>query len=711
MRIWMKPLFIAAVATACGIAFAEDVFITVDQFGYRPADTKVAVLRSPQVGFDSALSYTPGNSIQVIESSSGKVVFTGTPALHNGGVTDSSSGDKIWWFDFSAITQGGTYYIQDAADASKKSFPFQVREDVYNNVLKAAVRMLYYQRVGMEKEARYAGADWTDGVNHAQDTRARSFMDSTNASLERDVSGGWFDAGDYNKYTDWNGNYVEALLMAYFDRPKAFTDDYNIPESGNGIPDILDEAWWGLEHLLRIQNDDGSMISVIGESSVSPPSAAKGRTYYGEPNATATYSAAKAFAYGAKMAKIFKGDAYYQKLYNAAEKAFAWAEAHPDSMFFNNDSAQGTIGLAAGQQEVTEENSRLENRLNAALRLYELTGDASYQKLFEDNYSKFPLINWWGDSYRYDQHNMFILYLTLPNPKPDIKANIESKFVSLMNKPGDFMGAFPTDGYRSFSRDYNWGSNGHKSAYGVLFDRLSKLKISGIDSAKYHRAAEEYLHYIHGVNPFGFVYLTNMGSYGASHSIMSIYHKWFEDGSKWDRNPAPGYLAGGPYSDYKWDACCDNQSCGSVRNNQLCFAEERPVGEPHEKMYRDINNSWPMNFWQVTEPSIGYQVKFIHLISKFVEEKGFDPSDPTAIQKVSRLQKIVSVKVSGPELQIDSPEKIQEIRLFDLKDRELLRHSVNGNSVRVALPSLPSGIYFAKVKTVRADVVKKVAVK
>lgn len=705
----MKPFFIAAFATA--LAFAENVFITVDQFGYRPSDTKVAVLRDPQVGFDSALSYTPGNSIRVVESSSGKVVFTGTPALHNGGVTDSSSGDKIWWFDFSAITQDGTYYIQDASNTSKKSFPFQVREDVYNDVLKAAVRMLYYQRVGVAKEARYAGTDWADGINHAQDAKARSFMDSTNASLERDVSGGWFDAGDYNKYTDWNGNYVEALLMAYFDRPKAFTDDYNIPESGNGIPDILDEALWGLEHLLRIQNDDGSMISVIGESSVSPPSAATGRTYYGEPNATAAYSAAKAFAYGAKMAKIFKGDAYYKKLYDAAVKAFAWAEAHPDSMFFNNDSAQGTIGLAAGQQEVTEENSRLENRLNAALRLYELTGEASYKKLFEENYSSFPLIKWWGDSYRYDQHNMFILYLSLPNADPTIKADIESKFVSLMDKPGDFMGAFATDGYRSFSRDYNWGSNGHKSAYGVLFDRLSKLKISGIDSAKYHRAAEEYLHYIHGVNPFGFVYLSNMGSYGASNSIMSIYHKWFEDGSKWDRNPAPGYLAGGPYSDYKWDACCDKQSCGSTRNNQLCFAEERPVGEPHEKMYRDINNGWPMNFWQVTEPSIGYQVKFIHLVSKFVEEKGFDPSDPAAIRKASQLQKSVSVKVSGPELQIDSPEKIREIRLFDLKDRELLRYSVNGNSVRIALPNLPSGIYFTKVKTVRAEIVKRFALK
>lgn len=694
-----------------GVAFAEDVFITVDQFGYRPSDAKVAVLRDPQIGFDSALSYTPGNSIQVVDASSGKVVFSGMPALHGGGAIDSSSGDKIWWFDFGSVTGEGTYYIRDASDTSKKSFPFRVREGVYNDVLKAAVRMLYYQRVGMAKTAPFAEADWTDGINHAQDANARAFMDSTNAALERDVGGGWFDAGDYNKYTDWNGNYVETLLMAYFDRPRAFTDDYNIPESGNGIPDIVDEAFWGLDHLLRIQNADGSMISVIGESQMSPPSAAKGRTYYGEPNATAAYSAAKAFAYGAKAAKLFKGESEYRKLYDAAVKAFAWAEAHPDSMFFNNDETRGTKGLAAGQQEVTDETSRLENRLNAALRLYELTGDASYKRLFEERYAEFPLIRWWGDSYRYDQHNMFILYLSFPDADPEIKADIESKFVSLMNKPSDFMGAFETDGYRSFSRDYNWGSNGHKSAYGVLFDRLSRLKISGIDSAKYHRAAEEYLHYIDGVNPFGFVYLTNMGRYGASKSVMSIYHKWFEDGSKWDRNPAPGYLAGGPYSDYKWDDCCDIQECGSPANNRLCFAEERPIGEPHEKMYRDINNGWPMNFWQVTEPSIGYQVKFIHLVSRFVEERGIDPFDPSSVRKAKLFGESVSVKVSGAELQILSPEKIRNVRLFDLKDREILRRTVGANAVRLALPKLSPGFYFVKIGTVRADIVKRISVR
>lgn len=176
-------------------------------------------------------------------------------------------------------------------------------------------------------------------------------MDSTNASLERDVSGGWFDAGDYNKYTDWNGNYVETLLMAYFDRPKAFTDDYNIPESGNGIPDILDEAWWGLEHLLRIQNDDGSILSVIGESSMSPPSAATGRTYYGEPNATAAYSAAKAFAYGAKMAKIFKGDSSYRKLYNAAVKLSTGPRLTPTRCSSTTIPSKGQSVLPQGSRK------------------------------------------------------------------------------------------------------------------------------------------------------------------------------------------------------------------------------------------------------------------------------------------------------------------------------------------------------------------------
>lgn len=713
---------VAVFALAAESMVGEPVFITVDQFGYRPADTKVAVLRDPQLGYDSMQSYTPGTSISVVDSATGKVVYSGVAVPHNEGKIDTASGDKIWWFDFSSVTSNGTYLVRDDADTAKKSFYFRIKEDVYNDILKAAVRMMFYQRVGFAKEAKYAGAEWADAASHTQDAKARLFTDSTNAALERDVSGGWYDAGDYNKYTDWNGNYVEELLDAYFERPKAFTDDYNIPESGNGIPDVLDEVKWGLDHMLRMLNEDGSVLSVVGEShekadgsAASPPSTAAGRSYYGAPNATATYSAAKAFAYGVKAAKIFWGEEYAKTLETAAIKAFDWAEAHQDSLFFNNDAAHGTKGLAAGQQEQNIDDNektvcvRLHNRVNSALRLYELTGDAKYKKIFEDNYESFPLMRGWGDSYRYEHHMMFLRYFSYPDADATIKQKIVDKIVALMQKPADFAGAFATDGYRAFSRDYNWGSNSHKSGYGVLFSRLAELKVPGIDAKTYSEMAEGYVHYIHGVNPFGMVYMSNMASYGAGKSATMIYHKWFDVTSeKWGVakagaiGPAPGYVPGGANSRYTWDACCDQgeTGCGSKSNHALCFSQEIPVGEPNEKMYRNVNRGWPIAGYELTEPSLGYQTKFIHMLSKFVEEKGGEgplgvetPAVPLA------KNAFVEVRFAGPHLLVNSDVAIREVRVYDLQNREMQRVSVAANSANLDATALRSGVYMVRVTT------------
>ena len=720
-RIIASSLFVSA------SLFAEDVFITVDQFGYRSGDSKVAVLRDPVKGYDSLLSYTPGSVINLIDSASGEVVFSSAPTAFNGGETDTISGDKIWWFDFSSITVPGTYFIQDASDASKKSFNFQIREDIYNDVLKAALRVLYYQRVGMEKDAVYAFEEWADGMNHAQDTKARYFLDSTNASLERDVSGGWFDAGDYNKYTDWNGNYVETLLSAYLERPKAFTDDYDIPESGNGIPDILDEVKWGLDHMLRLQNEDGSVISVIAEDQVSPPSAATGRTYYGAPNATATYSAAKAFAIGAYVAKLIKKQEYSEKLADAAIRAFTWAEAHQDSLFYNNSSDHGTAGLAAGQQEIDPSGddvncARLLNRVEASFRMYELTEDPSYLQIFEENYTRFPLMNGWGDQYRYEQHLMFLRYHSYKDGKADIKSEIETRIVKLMNKSSDFMGAYNSDGYRSFIRDYNWGSNSAKASYGVLYGKLAELGFSGIDAETYKSAAQQYIHYIHGVNPFGQVYMTNMSRYGAEKSLTRIYHKWFEVGTKWDYvgegkfGPAPGYVSGGPNNRYAWDNCCakydaDNsvKGCGSASNNQLCYASERPVAEPSAKMYKNINAGWPINSWQLTEPSLGYQTKYIHLISKYVEEKGRDISEISSGVVAKPMAQLLKAKFVGNKLEIASETSVRSVRIFDVNNKEVMRFNENRGTLSLDVSTLRAGVYGIRVSTDKNTITKILA--
>jgi hypothetical protein len=83
--------------------------------------------------------------------------------------------------------------------------------------------------------------------------------------------------------------------------------------------------------------------------------------------------------------------------------------------------------------------------------------------------------------------------------------------------------------------------------------------------------------------------------------------------------PAPGYLTGGPNPSYNWDGCCPG-GCGSSANNAVCLSESisPPRDQPKQKSYKDFNTSWPLNSWEITENSCGYQVNYIRLLSKFV---------------------------------------------------------------------------------------------
>ena len=204
----------------------------------------------------------------------------------NEGLIDTMSGDKVWWFDFSALKTEGSYKVVDLENGAE-SFAFDIADDVYTPVLKTAFKTFYYQRAGFEKRAPYALAGYEDRASHlgaGQDSEARLFSAQDDASTARDLRGGWYDAGDYNKYTSWTANYIRTLLHSYIENPSVWTDDFGIPESGNGVPDILDEVKWGLDWLERMQNEDGSMLSVMSLAEASPPSAADGCLLYTSPS-------------------------------------------------------------------------------------------------------------------------------------------------------------------------------------------------------------------------------------------------------------------------------------------------------------------------------------------------------------------------------------------------------------------------------------------
>lgn len=607
--------------------------IVVDQFGYRTGARKVAVIRDPQVGYDEEASFEPGGEYAVVAVESGDTVLTGEAKPWKDGATDEVSGDVIHWFDFSELTTPGTYYVLDV-ERDRRSVHFVIDDGVYRSVLKHAVRTFFYQRAGHEKSAAHAGEEWADAASHlgpGQDREARSWLAQDDAATARDLRGGWYDAGDYNKYTSWAARFVTHLLRAYAENPTAFTDDYGIPESGNGIPDVLDEALWGLSWLERMQLDDGSVLCVQGLDAASPPSAASGASYYGPPTTNATLTTAGAFAYAAKVfSERTEGELQDRASdwVERAERAWQWAEAHPDVTYFNNDESRepGSGGLGAGQQEV-DDSGRAFSRFEAAVYLFEQTGDDAYREVIDAQYDTL-LPDWGPNQWQVGEQETLLYYAALPTATPAVASAIRERFLQRVPSDPDLYGAVSVarDPYRAYMNDYTWGSNASKATVGRM---LQLLEIYGSDAALGEEAvlaAEGYVHYLHGVNPLGLVYLTNMQRAGAEHSAHTLYHSWFsEDSLTWSTTtdttpgPAPGFVVGGPNPHYTLDGCCtDGSMCYGASSFALCSMDwSPPLDQPAAKSYLQFNTSWPANSWAVTENANGYQARYILTLARY----------------------------------------------------------------------------------------------
>lgn len=607
--------------------------IVVDQFGYRPNDPKVAVLRDPREGFDAAVDFTPGNTIHLVSSPSNQVVKTGTATPWRNGNVDLLSGDAAWTFDFSEVTRPGTYFVFDE-QSGRRSPDFEIKEDVYRQVLRHAFRTFFYQRAGFEKKAEFATTAWADGASHLgpdQDGEARSWLDQGNTQTAKDLRGGWYDAGDYNKYTSWHTRYIINLLRTFAFYPDAFGDDFGIPESGNGVPDVLDEVAFGVDWLRRVQNDDGSLLCVQGLATGSPPSSATEPSYYGPPTTAATLSGAAAFAYAARIFSARTEPAFVQlasELQERAVRAWQWADANPAVTYYNNDESkqEGSANLAAGQQEV-DDDTRLALKVEAAAYLFERTGEAVYRDFVDANYKTATpnyLSHW-----QVDRHEAVLDYAAQTGATPAVAQDIRATFSRLFLGNNGFLAKARNqeDPYRSSIDVYTWGSNNSKAAAGRLLLLNGEYQIDPESIAASTAAATDYVHYVHGANPLGLVYLTNMGEAGAEHSAKTLYHTWFSYTSdNWSEvspttpGPAPGFLVGGPNPMYEVDGCCtDGTECYGSPDFEFCSLPlNPPLMQPDAKAYLQFNLGWPANSWAVTENSNGYQTQYIRLLAAFV---------------------------------------------------------------------------------------------
>jgi hypothetical protein len=372
-------------------------------------------------------------------------------------------------------------------------------------------------------------------------------------------------------------------------------------------------------------------------------------------------------------------------------------------------------------------------KMEAAEFLYEITGDQKYKTFFESNYNNIHLMQW-TFAYPFETTNQEILlyYTTLPGISPTVKANILNKYKSAMEGADNFTAITgKKDPFQAHLKDYTWGSNSTKSSQGLMYTDYIYYNVNASKNAQALEAAEGYIHYLHGVNPFNIVYLSNMYKFGAENTVNEFYHSWFTNGSaKWDRvgkstfGPAPGFVTGGPNPSYNWDGCCPT-GCGGAANNAICLSESiaPPKGQPKQKSYKDFNTSWPLNSWEVTENSCGYQINYIRLLAAFAPAKydcsgalngsasydvcGICSGGNTGILPVSNSEKCIAtaasdLKISSPEIfpnpatdqlniQFQSKSEYQVV-ILNSQGQKVLECVETGNST-VNIKNLNSGNY------------------
>lgn len=659
--------------------------IKCDHYGYRPADPKVAIVTS-NPGASAEVQDTLGNVIFRVPQNGGSITFQG--------YDNTVSGDSIWWVDFTPFQTPGTYQLN--VTSLGQSYVFAINDSIYNLPVLVSLKSYYYQRCGVPKLTQYAG-NWNDDqACHLKDTAA--LKDTLEQPGGRnwgplDLSGGWHDAGDYNKYV-WDQT-TWYLLTAYELNPTRFVDNQtHIPESGNGIPDILDEVKFELEWLLKMQRPDSSVLERIHSysfiySAGSPPSTDTTTRFY--LNATKN-SACFFIADCAHASRVFRAigqTSFADTLANAARRAWAWSQ----------NPANDTLSDA---------------KLWAAAEIFRMDTTITAARTYVDNYESNQWLNWWMNPCETINYGVWA-YCQTTGATSTVVSNMKTS----MGQGIDAVFGY-NDSYLSgiIPGHYCWSSNEYKAEYGIMLRMGILLGVTGSHTVQEcWNQALNYWHYLNGLNAMNMLYQTNMAGYGGEHSVFQAYHSWFCYGSSlYDGKPAS---VNEPFYPYYY---VDNQTStygtapGLVVGgpNRFYSGNQTPPANQvyYHRFYRDwhYEDTGQRKSWEVNEVGIYYTGSYLCLGSFFMRP-GVVGTEEGQGDRETRGRGDILLQCSpnpGARAVVISftlpEEKAISLAVYDLSGRKVAtltqgirpagRHEVNW----IAGAKTPPGVYFLRLQ-------------
>ena len=510
--------------------------VSVNQVGYLPALAKIATVATA----------APAPLDWQLVDGAGRVAASGKTRPHG---ADVASGERVHQIDFTAVTAAGKgFRLRVGAD---QSLPFDIGAGVYHRLKYDALAFFYLQRSGVPIAMPYAGAPAYERPPGHPGDRSVACAPEAPCAYRLDVSGGWYDAGDHGKYVVNSGISVWMLQNQYetLARFGATGGDFadgkmNIPERANGRPDLLDEARFNLEFMLRMQVPAGQPLAGMAHHKVhdnkwSPIPTLPDRDtlprYLRPPTTSATFDLAAAAAQGARIWRALDPP-FAARCLAAAEAAFAAARKNP--RLFPEHETPG--GGAYGDGDLDDE------LFWAAAELFITTGKPVYKE--ELDRSRFAIgrdaevaalgqIGW--------DHvaGLGVLSLALvPSTLADAEvAGLRRQIAAAADR---MLAIIDRAGYRTpnaSDRVYVWGSNCAVLDAAVVLGAAYELT----QKPAYANGVVDCLDYILGRNPLAQSYV---GGYGAR-ALRNPHHRvWAHQKDPKLPEAPPGAVSGGPNS-------------------------------------------------------------------------------------------------------------------------------------------------------------------
>lgn len=529
--------------------------IMTNQTGYIAGRSKRATLLS-----DSKKAV----DFEILDDS-GKSVYSGKTTPFG---IDKDSGDSVHIIDFTDFNDKGTYTIE--TEDGEKSRKITIGDSsVYSSLLYDALNYFYQNRSGIEIESKYISSGDKDklarAAGHTTDSaEIMSDWESGTTGKTIDVTGGWYDAGDHGKYVV-NGGFSLWMMQNQYETAltKGYENVYGdgamlLPENSNGNPDLLDEARWEMEWMLKMIVEDGEYKDMAYHKAHDEkwtglgiaPADDEMKRIVKPPTTAATLNLAACGAQASRLWKDIDPD-FAADCLEAAENAYAAAKKNPD-VFAPLDSSIG--GGAYGDDDVDDE------FYWAACELYITTGDDSYYNDMKssDCFLDVPeTMNGgesvgsvgsfdWGHTAALGTMSLALNDKSIPSDDmSDITKNICSTadaFIELEESQGYGLPYGQSKiSYNDSDEGYIWGSNSVVADNSIVLAYAYML--TGDD--KYIDGVISGMDYLLGRNAMDNSYVTG---YGAN-AVKNPHHRYWANQIDETFPSAPnGVLSGGPNS-------------------------------------------------------------------------------------------------------------------------------------------------------------------